>query len=341
MQTHDSKPCEKSKENRAREEIIAEFDSYLLALNRADDTRRGYTKQMRFFMEWMESRGITDLRAVSRNDLEAYQAFLVAAGKCVMPTVQLKMRSLRRLYGYLEKTGRILVNPASGFRLPKLDRTLPKSIMTTDEVEGLLAAPDISRPKGTRDRAILETLYSTGIRVGELCGLDIADVDLNGGVLRVNAGKGAKDRVVPLGKVASHWIHQYLLTVRDALLRGRSCSKLFIGLRTGQLKLDGIRGLVTKYAKQAGIKKRVSPHSLRHAFATHMVAAGSDISHVQKLLGHTNITTTQIYLRIAPTDVKEMHARCHPAEKDPDPSLPDVPTRFSAKAPGSEMPNAC
>ena len=280
-------------------------------------------------MDWMQLRGIDDLRAVSRRDLEAYQADLVASGKYAMQTVHLKMRALRRLYGHLEKTGRILVNPASGFRLPKLDRTLPASILTTAEVTRLLSAPDVSKPRETRNRAILETMYSTGIRVGELCALDIADVDLNGGTVRINAGKGAKDRVVPLGKTASEWIQRYILTARQVQLGVQKNSRLFVGHCGASMTPSGIEMIVRERAKQAGIEKRVSPHTLRHTFATHMIAAGADISHVQRLLGHSCITTTQIYLRVVQQDVKEMHERCHPAEKDDLPNLPAEPARFS------------
>jgi integrase/recombinase XerD len=303
-------PCENGGENRAREAgnaLLAEFIAYLKALHRDPTTIAAYGREVGQFLQRLTEKNILDVRGVRRADLEAYQADLMTRGRYATNTVHVKMRSVRRFYDWLEKTGKILMNPTAGFRLPKLQDRLPRDVLTAVEVRRLLDAPDTSHRKGVRDKAMLEVFYSTGIRVGELCGLTIYDADLNNGFLRVNQGKGGKDRIVPLGHTAARYVKEYLRHVRGHFTRKKRDERaLFVGRRGVGFTPSGIEDLVRQYAKTAKIEKRVTPHTLRHTCATHMLTSGADIVHVQRLLGHEDINTTQIYVRVARRDVKAM-----------------------------------
>jgi len=323
-----AKPCENQEKNRAREEAIESFRSYLQALSRDKGTIQAYVRELGKFVAWLLQRGITDLRGVRRSDIEAYQAYLVGSGRYTTFTIHIKIRSIRRFYEHMEKGGKVLVNPAAGLRLPRVECTLPRAILTKDEAERLLGMPDLAKPEGIRDRAMLEILYSTGIRVGELCSLLLGDVDLNNGVVRINCGKGAKDRVVPIGHTAAECTARYLREVRSRFVRGSSGNALFLGHHGVPFKTFGVEILVRKYARKAEIAKTVTPHTLRHTCATHLIAGGADIVHVQRILGHSSLTTTQIYVRVAQREVKDMHDRCHPSERETPPGPLPIPHRL-------------
>jgi integrase/recombinase XerD len=207
--------------------------------------------------------------------------------------------------------GAVRADPTARVRAPKLPRRLPKSLPEA-QVEALLAAPDPETPLGLRDRAMLETLYATGLRVSELTGLKIAEVSLDMGVVRV-LGKGSKERLVPLGEEAIEWIKRYLATARTALAADARGAALFVTARGGPMTRQAFWTLVKKYAAKAGIPAAsLSPHVLRHAFATHLLNHGADLRVVQLLLGHADITTTTIYTHVARERLKELHARHHP-----------------------------
>lgn len=319
-----AEPFENAGKHRARggareadTNLPAEFTAYLKALHRDPATIAAYGREVGRFLRRLTEKNIPDVRGVRRADLEAYQADLITSGQYATNTVHVKMRSVRRFYDWLEQTGRILMNPTTGFRLPKLDRRLPRDVLTAAEVRRLLDAPDTSHRKGVRDKAMLEVFYSTGVRVGELCGLTIYDADLNNGFLRVNEGKGRKDRVIPLGHTAARYVKEYLRHVRGHFTRKcRDVRALFVGKRGLAFTPSGIEVLVRQYAKAAAIGKHVTPHTLRHTCATHMLAGGADIVHVQRQLGHEDISTTQIYARVAQRDVKATHGKTHPREHD-------------------------
>jgi integrase/recombinase XerD len=324
----DAKPCENQEKDRAREKLVDDFASYLKALNRCRVTVRAYVHCLRLFSEWAVSRGMDDFRCVRKADLETYQADLVRSARYTISTIHIMMRSIRRFYEFLEVTGKVLVNPAAGFTLPKLGDRLPKAVLTCDEVRRMLDAPDTTTLSGIRDRAVLEVLYSTGMRVGELSNLTIGDVDIGNHVLRVNKGKGAKDRVVPLGQTAAEWVKRYLQEARSKFAGKLTVKELFLGCRGVPLINAGVGGIVKTSARKAGIEKWVTPHTMRHTCATHMMASGADIIHVQHLLGHVDISTTQIYVKVAQREVKEMHVRCHPSEQDNPPQFLPVPHKL-------------
>ncbi|MDR1709396.1 MAG: site-specific tyrosine recombinase XerD, partial [Candidatus Accumulibacter sp.] len=219
--------------------------------------------------------------------------------------------TLRRFYRHLFARGRIARDPTLKIAMPVKPARLPK-VLSERDVEALLAAPDIGAPLGLRDRAMLETLYATGLRVSELVGLKPHEVSLDMGVLRA-LGKGSKERLVPLGEQAVDWLRRYLDEARPALLAGRQSGALFVTARAGGMTRQAFWQLVKRHAQTAGIAPaRLSPHVLRHAFATHLLNHGADLRVVQLLLGHSDISTTQIYTHVARERLKTLHAKHHP-----------------------------
>jgi integrase/recombinase XerD len=220
------------------------------------------------------------------------------------------LSSLKRFYRYLYREGRIENDPSLQIDAPKLPRSLPGAL-TEEDVQALIAAPDVLTPRGLRDRAMLEILYASGLRVSELISLNFSQLNRDAGVLRV-LGKGAKERLVPVGEEALDWIGRYLEDGRSMLLAGRTCDALFVTARGQGMTRQAFWNLIKRYAASSGIRKKVSPHTLRHAFATHLLNHGADLRVVQMLLGHSDISTTQIYTHVARERLKELHAKHHP-----------------------------
>ena len=220
------------------------------------------------------------------------------------------LSSLRRFYQYAVRQGTIQADPSLQIERPKLPRGLPKS-MTEAEVEALLNAPEGNTALGLRDRAMLETLYASGLRVSELVNLKLAEVSLDMGVVRV-MGKGSKERLVPLGEEALDGLTHYLTEARAVLLKGKQADALFVTARAAAMTRQMFWYLIKRYALRAGIQKPLSPHTLRHAFATHLLNHGADLRVVQMLLGHADISTTQIYTHVARERLKQLHGKHHP-----------------------------
>jgi integrase/recombinase XerD len=217
---------------------------------------------------------------------------------------------LKRFYQFLLREGKIRVDPSLNVEAPKITRGLP-SVLIEDEVTRLIESPDIRSPIGLRDRSMLETLYSSGLRVSELVPLKLNQVNLSDGMVRV-LGKGAKERVLPLGEEAVDWIVRYLAEGRPALLSGRLSDAVFVTNRGSSMSRQAFWNLIQKYVLVSGIKKQVSPHTLRHAFATHLLNHGADLRSVQLLLGHSDVSTTQIYTHVARERLKNLHQQHHP-----------------------------
>jgi integrase/recombinase XerD len=235
--------------------------------------------------------------------------FLGVADKSAR-TMARRLSSLRQFFLYLLREGHRHDNPVTDIRGPRTGRTLPHTL-TEAEVERLLAAPDAEQAAGLRDRAMLELLYATGLRVSELVELTLSAVNLRQGVVRVT-GKGSKDRLVPMGEEAMVWLERFLVDGRPALVRGRNSEVLFPSPRGGALTRQAFWYAIRRHAKRAGITKPLSPHGLRHAFATHLLNHGADLRVVQMLLGHSDISTTQIYTHVAQARLKALHAEHHP-----------------------------
>jgi len=246
----------------------------------------------------------TSLSKVSNEHILGYLAYCFDCGKKPRTTARC-LSVLKRFYQFLLREGKLRVDPSLNVEAPKITRGLP-SVLIEDEVTRLIESPDIRSPIGLRDRSMLETLYSSGLRVSELVPLKLNQVNLSDGMVRV-LGKGAKERVLPLGEEAVDWIVRYLAEGRPALLSGRLSDAVFVTNRGSSMSRQAFWNLIQKYVLVSGIKKQVSPHTLRHAFATHLLNHGADLRSVQLLLGHSDVSTTQIYTHVARERLKNLH----------------------------------
>jgi integrase/recombinase XerD len=290
-------------------EIIERFgDSLWLQDGLSANTLSAYRCDVEGLSRWLASREISLIKA-TRADLLEYLAVCVGQGVRPRTTARL-LSSLRRFYGYLVREEQVRTDPTALIDSPKIGRPLPKSL-TEEQVEKLLQAPDISARLGLRDRAMLETLYATGLRVSELVGLTLSQTSLGQGVVRV-IGKGDKERLVPLGEEAISWLNRYLAEGRPALVRRRATDAVFATARGAPMTRQAFWHNLKRHARTAGIRSAISPHTLRHAFATHLMNHGADLRVVQMLLGHADLSTTQIYTHIARARLKSLHEQHHP-----------------------------
>jgi len=267
---------------------------------------RADLKAVALFLK-LRGRALLDAR---QEDLLAYLSQRFTSGARPRTAARL-LCSLRRFYGYMVREGRLHADPSAQIDAPKVGRPLPKAL-TEAEVEALLGAPDVEQVLGLRDRAMLELLYASGLRVSELVTLQVAQLNQRQGVLRV-VGKGNKERLVPLGDEAGEWLQRYLIGARPQLLRTRLSDELFVTQRRGAaMTRQAFWYLIKRYARKAGVRTMLSPHSLRHSFATHLLNHGADLRALQMLLGHSSLSTTQIYTHVARERLKWVHAAHHP-----------------------------
>jgi integrase/recombinase XerD len=271
-------------------------------------TVRAYGGDMARFTEWATRSGIDPLTSTHRQ-LRGYLAELNRAGYS-RKTVARRLSSVRTFYGFLLDTEIIVADPSAVLSAPKAPRRLPK-VVASPELTALLEAPDASTPAGLRDRAILELLYAAGLRVSELCGLDVADVDYSRGSATV-MGKGSKERTVPVHPFALEAIREYVRHGRPALDRGKECGALFLSARGNRMSADAVRRLFKRYLASIGAPNQATPHSMRHTFATHLLEAGADLRTVQELLGHVALSTTQIYTHLSMKRLQHVHRNAHP-----------------------------
>lgn len=298
----------------ADKSLIDEFvDNLWLADGLAQNTLAAYRSDLVLFAGWLNDHG-KSLPDVDEAEVDGWLAHLHARDDKVRPTTLRRFQaSLRRFYRWLLEQGRMARDPLRNIQPPVTAERFPKTL-SEGQVEALLAAPDTTTPLGLRDRTLLEVVYATGLRVSELVGLKCFHLSLDDRVVRT-FGKGGKERLVPLGEVAADWLRCWLEAGRPALLKGRTSDFVFV---TGRKLSDGMTRqmawtLIKKHAMTAGIpRERISPHVLRHAFATHLLNHGADLRVVQLLLGHADISTTQIYTHVARARLKELHAAHHP-----------------------------
>ena len=270
------------------------------------NTLAAYRSDLKTFAKWLVARD-TVLLGATRDDLMDF-----LSDNALLPprTVARRLSTLRRFYRLHLRDGSITEDPTSRIESPRLGRRLPDTLTEAD-VDALLVAPDRSDPLGDRDAAMLEVLYATGLRVTELVQLQVSQVNLRQGVVRV-IGKGSKERLVPLGEEAIEALSQFLASARLDILSARTSDAVFPTRRGGAMTRQGFWLLIRRYAQRAGISKHLSPHTLRHAFATHLINHGADLRVVQMLLGHSDISTTQIYTHVARERLKRLHAEHHP-----------------------------
>lgn len=275
----------------------------------SEHTLAAYRSDLSGLERWLDGQG-GDLAGADRHLLLAYLAQRLEQGARPRSMARL-LSTLRRFYGHLLQVGQIREDPTVRIDAPRLGRPLPDSL-TEAEVDALLAAPDTEDTTGLRDRAMLELLYATGLRVSELVGLRLGQVSLNHGVVRTQ-GKGGKERLVPLGEEALDWLERYLAESRPRLMQGHGQSEaLFVTRRGAGMTRQAFWYMIRRHAQTAGIHKPLSPHTLRHAFATHLLNHGADLRVVQMLLGHSSLSTTQIYTHVARERLKTLHATHHP-----------------------------
>jgi integrase/recombinase XerD len=295
-------------------EIIENFiDVIWMERGLSENTLSAYRSDLKNFVTWlMATSNISSsdvLINVERPLIENYLSKLKKQGISARSRARL-LSSLRCFYAYLLREKKIEIDPVVLIDAPKLGRLLPKTL-TEEDVESLLNAPDTATLLGLRDRVLLEVLYATGLRVSELIGLQLTQVNAQQGVIRV-IGKGNKERLVPLGEEAVSWIEKYLLNTRADLLKGQVTDALFVTQRGAAMTRQAFWYLIKRYALQAEITLTISPHTLRHAFATHLLNHGADLRVVQMLLGHSDLSTTQIYTHVAKARLKSLHSTHHP-----------------------------
>lgn len=292
---------------------VAQFCNDLwLVHGLADSTLAAYRSDLVNFDAWLSRYNGKTLSHALIHDIEAWLASLLER-KVSARSVARYTATLRRFYQYLTANGLTLHNPTIQLGKTKFQTKLPNT-PTEDEVAELLDITELNSHRGLRDKAILETLYATGLRSAELASLQIGDIDFRNRVIRV-CGKGSKQRLVVFGEEASFWLDLYLSRSRPAMRRDYRCNYVFLSVRGRQISTGALRLVVKKHALNNKVEKPMSTHSLRHAFATHLLDAGADLSTIQKLLGHASITTTQIYTFVATKRVRKLHANCHPRER--------------------------
>jgi integrase/recombinase XerD len=284
------------------------LDAVWMERGLSPNTLAAYRADLTALDRWLEGHE-AELTSANRGDLLAFMASRVQAGAQPRSTAR-QLSSFRRFYRYLLREGALREDPTAQIAMPKVGRSLPRSL-TEEEVEALLAAPAVSDPLGHRDRTMLEVLYATGLRVSELVNLKLAAVNLNQGVLRI-VGKGDRERLIPLGEEAVQWVQQFLLGPRVEILLERQTDYLFPTRRGDRMTRQAFWHIIKRYAKKANVEKELSPHTLRHAFATHLLNNGADLRVVQMLLGHSDLSTTQIYTHVARERLKDLHSQHHP-----------------------------
>lgn len=291
------------------EEHIEEFINYLHNVKKTSkNTELSYRRDLMKMNSYLAARNITDVRDVKREDLIKYVQHFEDE-KAAPASVSRSIASLRAFFNYLEKEGIIEESPADGIKSPKIEKKLPQ-IMTQDEVIRLLEQPSGDTPKDIRDKAMLELLYATGMRVTELITLKVADVNLQ--MNYVDCHDPNKDRIIPFGIEARNALKNYLEHSREAMIENKNEETLFVNVSGQPMSRQGFWKLIKYYTKRAGIQMDITPHTLRHSFAAHLVENGADLRSVQEMLGHSDISTTQIYAALSHNHIREVYEKAHP-----------------------------
>jgi integrase/recombinase XerD len=279
------------------------------------NTRLAYARDLARLAAFAAGRELAVDR-LTRDDLEALVRASMIEGRSASSTARL-VSGVRGFYRYLRVGGRIAADPSDDLKPPRADKSLPR-FLSTEEVDALLRAPDVATPRGLRDRALLEVLYATGLRVSELVKLRLTEIQREGGYLQFS-GKGNKERIVPVGETARDWVDRYLREARPALAHGRETGEVFLSgwrakgsTRPRPLTRTGFWKLLRAYGRQAGVRSHLSPHVLRHSFATHLLERGADLRAIQAMLGHADLSTTQIYTHVLEARLRQVYDKFHP-----------------------------
>jgi integrase/recombinase XerD len=289
--------------------LIARFlDAVWMERGLSTNTLAAYRADLVALHRWLCERKLS-LAQTGRAELMDFIAARVQAGARPRSTAR-QLSSFRRFFRYLMREGGVREDPTAQIAMPKIGRSLPRSLSEA-EVESLLSAPVVADPLGYRDRTMLEVLYATGLRVSELVSLKLGQINMNQGVTRV-LGKGNRERLIPLGEEAVRWLRAFISGARNDILLDRSTDYLFPTRRGDRMTRQAFWHIIKRYARKAGVDRELSPHTLRHAFATHLLNHGADLRVVQMLLGHSDLSTTQIYTHVARERMKELHSQHHP-----------------------------
>lgn len=292
------------------EKHLEEF-IYHLAVERAlaENTLVSYRTDLNGYILFCRKQGLISLEQADRDTVMSYLYKLQLDGRSPA-TISRRLAALRSFYRYMIREGKLHTDPTGELDSPKSPQKLPR-VLTVEEVDLLLGQPSISEPAGIRDKAMLEVLYATGIRVSELVSLNLEQAHIKNGFIRC-FGKGNKERLVPLGDVAARFLEEYLMRGRSKLIRPEGAQALFVNQHGRRLTRQGFWKIIKKYAQKAMIAKEITPHTMRHSFATHLLENGADIRSVQEMLGHADVSTTQIYTHLTRNKLKEIYNRSHP-----------------------------
>ncbi len=295
--------------SKSSEAIIDKFlDAIWMERGLSANTLGAYRADLVALRRWLAERDVSLIYA-TRSDLLAFIAYRTEKGAKPRSTAR-QLSSFRRFYRFLLREATIQDDPTVKIEMPRIGRSLPQSL-SEGEVESLLSAPDVNDPLGHRDRTMLEVLYATGLRVSELINLKQSEVNLNQGVARI-VGKGGRERLIPLGEESQKWLRDFIAGPRSEILLERQTDYLFPTRRGDRMTRQAFWHIIKRYSKVAGISSKMSPHTLRHAFATHLLNNGADLRVVQMLLGHSDLSTTQIYTHVARARMKDLHTQHHP-----------------------------
>ena len=303
--------------------LAEKYFEWMAVRNYSEQTVKDKRTHLGYFFDWCEQRNLTRPTDITKPIIERYQRYLfhyrkVWDGKPLpVRTQHTRLTPIRTYFKWLARNNHILYNPASDIEMPRAEFRLPKQILTQSEIETIINLPGVKEPLGIRDRAILETLYSTGIRRLEVINLSIWDLDPERGTLMIRQGKGKKDRTVPIGERAIGWIQKYLYEVRPSLVIPPDEGELFLMCRGEAFSDNRLTQLVRNYVTRSGCLKKGACHLFRHTMATLMLENGADLRTIQEILGHAQLTTTQIYTQVSIRRLKEVHSLTHPAEMEP------------------------
>jgi integrase/recombinase XerD len=297
------------------------YRQHLTVIHYAPETIKRYIYFLNRFFAWLEALGVTEISGVTKDTVQDYQAHLYetvnSRGEPNSVFHQNNtLKAVKGLFRFLAEQNYLVSDPSRDVSYARTPKRLPRSILTGPEAKKVIHAPNTKTATGYRDRAIIEVFYSTGIRRNELINLELADVDYHEGLVRVNSGKGNKDRVVPIGKIACRYIENYVKAVRPMLVKNPTNNHLFITIKGNTLAHTVPGQAIRRSNRRAKIKKNITPHTFRHTCATLMLKNKANIRHIQELLGHATLGSTQVYTSVTITDLKEVHSKCHPREKD-------------------------
>ena len=290
-------------------DYIADYRTWLQEEKHAsDNTLSSYLRDINQFKTWLLGAGSPDLRRVKKDTINEYMLYLSGAGKSPA-TITRCTASLKSFYAYMLGRGAVKTNPAKNIAALKVERKCPE-ILTSKEVELFLEQPKCVDEKGYRDHAMLELLYATGIRVSELIGLDVGDVNLAGGFIRCRSK--TRERIIPLYRTAIKALRDYITDIRPRIISGPDEQALFVNMNGGRMSRQGFWKIIKYYQEKAGIEKDITPHTLRHSFAVHLLENGADLRSIQEMLGHADISSTQIYTHVVKNQLKDVYQKAHP-----------------------------